>query len=208
MFKILFILLLFSNICWAQTYEVSTGNLGVNTASPTSVLGVGGNLAVGGVVYTNASNPPTNGAIIQGNVGIGTIGFNAGLSVMNGNVGIGTWNPIFALQTESNIGVGTYTVCTSQGLCPSGNSGTVTSITALSPLSGGVITTTGNIGIGTALGNISTFGASGNVGIGSVTPGQLLDVAGTIRQTGFVLSGNNATQGYVLMASGSVGIGT
>ena len=63
--------------------------------------------------------------------------------------------------------------------------GTVTSITALSPLSGGTITTAGNVGIGTALGSISTFGVTGNVGIGSASPGQALDVQGTIRGTDF-----------------------
>lgn len=48
--------------------------------------------------------------------------------------------------------------------------------------------------------------AEGNVGIGSLNPGQNLDVQGTIRTTGFQLS-TNPSSGFVLTAN-SVGIGT
>ena len=51
-------------------YELSTGNVGINTASPNDVLGVGGNMAVGNATYTTTA-APVDGAIIQGNVGIG-----------------------------------------------------------------------------------------------------------------------------------------
>lgn len=47
-----------------------------------------------------------------------------------------------------------------------------------------------------------------NVGIGSASPGTKLDVAGTTRQTGFILTGNGAASGFILQASGSAGIGT
>ena len=36
---------------------------------------------------------------------------------------------------------------------------------------------------------------SGNVGIGSLAPGQLLDVTGTIRTIGFTMSGNGILAG-------------
>lgn len=57
---------------------------------------------------------------------------------------------------------------------------------------------------------ISILTASGgNVGIGTPTPGAMaLDVAGTTRQTGFVLTGNGAASGFILQASGAQGIGT
>jgi hypothetical protein len=47
----------------------------------------------------------------------------------------------------------------------------------------------------------------GNVGIGSLIPGQALDITGTVRTTGFTLSGNGAANGNVLVGN-SVGVGT
>ena len=48
---------------------------------------------------------------------------------------------------------------------------------------------------------------TGNVGIGSTAPGQVLDVNGTARVTGFTLTGNGAGNGYVIVGN-SVGVGT
>lgn len=64
-----------------------------------------------------------------------------------------------------------------------------------------------NLGIGTN----SAFGGKlivmgGNVGIGSLVPGSVLDVQGTTRATGFQLN-TNPSGGYVLV-SGATGIGT
>lgn len=49
---------------------------------------------------------------------------------------------------------------------------------------------------------------SGNVGISSINPGTILDVNGTVRMTGFTLTGQGAASGYILQSSGSLGIGT
>lgn len=46
----------------------------------------------------------------------------------------------------------------------------------------------------------------GNVGVGSLSPGQILDVSGTVRTEGFTLS-TNPSSGYVL-TSNAVGVGT
>ena len=73
----------------------------------------------------------------------------------------------------------------------------------------------GNIGIGTNQSSpfVQTSAPNGgiiiqnNVGIGSLTPGQALDVNGTIRMTGITLTGNGAANGNVLVGN-SVGVGT
>ena len=50
------------------------------------------------------------------------------------------------------------------------------------------------------------FNNTGNIGIGSLTPGQKLDIQGTARMTGFTLN-LNPNAGYVMVGN-SVGIGT
>lgn len=46
-------------------------------------------------------------------------------------------------------------------------------------------------------GNLLTVNSNGNLGIGSLNPGQALDIIGTIRMNGFSMP-NNASSGYVL----------
>lgn len=110
----------------AASYELSTNNVGINTASPTSVLAVGGNVAIGGVAYTSASNPPANGLIVQGNVGVGsvtpgqtldvqgtvrTLGFNiiagagVGKVLTSDSSGNGTWNTVSGVGTVTSTSV-------------------------------------------------------------------------------------------------------
>lgn len=80
----------------------------------------------------------------------------------------------------------------------------------------------GNVGIGTTLApnsGVSLFVRTGNVGIGSSAPGQVLDVMGTVRATAFVgdasgLTGLTGTGWTTLgndvykTSNGNVGIGT
>lgn len=126
--------------------------------------------------------------------------------------------------TGTSIGVGTYNVCNASGNCPSGGtSGTVTSITASSPLTGGTITTSGAIGInttqpwngqsGSALTavNVPYSGLTGSVPIWNQnTTGQSATV-GTI--SGLITNGANVTisgsgtsvSPYSIASSGSGG---
>lgn len=147
-------------------------------------------------------------------VGIGTTSGSAGLAILNGNVGIGTWNPVSLLE----VGAAKFNVSSTGNLTIGGSleafntAGTVT-IDNISSGSGAAMSVVGGAsansflslqstnGVGTSdfiqfltgnNGNHATIIQSdGNVGIGTATPGKLLDVQGTVRATAF--SGSGAT---------------
>jgi hypothetical protein len=104
-------------------YARSDGKVGIGSLTPGSLLGVNGSVSVGASYDTVAA--PTNGMIIEGNVGIGTTTVNsrfvveggggnildlydsigaAKVTVLNnGNVGIGTTGPSQKLEVAGNI---------------------------------------------------------------------------------------------------------
>jgi hypothetical protein len=140
----------------------------------------------------------------SGNVGIGTLKAGGKLSVV-GNVGIGTMSYSSFVTTapdangmivEGNVGIGTTKNSTAGLSVMNGNVGIGTWVVD----SGALIVNTGN-----------------NVGIGTIRPGQTLDVGGTVRAVNFVnqdgtpiTSSQWATQNTtdVSLAGGNVGIGT
>ena len=155
------------------------------------------------VTNTNDVYLPNNG-----NVGIGTtLTTTSALTVMNGNVGIGTWVPGGSFVVKGGaVGIGRDPVFsgvggleTSSGIIDYGNLQVVGS----NILGGGGGTLN--------FSNASYYDFIGNVGIGSVTPGQALDVQGTLR----ILGGGSvgigtslvSTSGLTVM-NGNVGIGT
>jgi hypothetical protein len=132
------------------------------------------------------------------------------------NVGIGSANPSQALDVKGTVrasnfsGAGTSLTGTAASLSIGGNAATATSATsaatATSATTAGTVTTAAQPTI-TSVGTLTSALISGNVGIGSLTPGQVLDVKGTVRMTGLTLSGNGAQNGYVMVGN-NVGVGT
>lgn len=145
------------------------------------------------------------------------------------NVGIGSATPgeqldvTGTIRASSNILIGAQSVCQANGTnCPASPSGANPSAAiGLSAVNGSATTYTRSDGTAALSQGIAptwtaehifhgapSIVTNGNVGIGSVSPGQILDVQGTARMTGFDLTGNNVATGYVLTAVNSVGIGT
>ncbi|WP_461346530.1 beta strand repeat-containing protein [Bradyrhizobium sp. USDA 4451] len=103
--------------------------IGVNGTPYLNNLGVGGNVAIG-AGYANTNAAPSNGVIVQGNVGVGTSAPLNALDVSGGSViGTGyvgtTTAPSNGLIVQGNVGIGTqsssqpldvYTTSTSNGL--------------------------------------------------------------------------------------------
>ena len=64
---------------------LSTGNVGIGTATPASKLDVEGGVSIG-ATYSGTTAAPSNGAIIEGSVGIGTTSPGAKLGIAGGDI--------------------------------------------------------------------------------------------------------------------------
>jgi hypothetical protein len=185
-------------------------NVGIGTIKNTNLLDVAGGVTIG-TTYAGYQTAPTNGIIVQGNVGIGTWATLNSLIVSTGNVGIDTLNPGQALDVNGTVRTTGLTAGTS-GITlggvtntswPSGSNWTYTS-------SGNIgLSTTAAVGIGTTFIGGTGMGAlavmNGNVGIGTWVPGAGLDV----HTSGNAFFGGNvgigsATPGQALDINGTV----
>ena len=154
---------------------------GLGTAT-SNTLGVYGNMTVGGDASYYGVVAPTNGMLIEGNVGIGSTAPLYKLDV-NGNVGIGS-----TVYFASNVGIGTTN--------PAGILHLVKDGAAYLYFGDNTTSSRGWIGMSNSLTNGLQVGAftaepmsfwtnsarrmtidsSGNVGIGTAAPGTKLDV--------------------------------
>ena len=157
---------------------MSNGNIAINTTNSASKLGVAGEVAIGsGYVGTVA---PSNGAIIEGNVGIGTTSPPIKLSVSNGNaesirlIGNGTGGSI---QGTSAIGFQQFSMTNPSAMIQYREAGLATN-------NGEIGIFTNGSGSDVAPTERLTILSGGNVGIATTNPAYKLDVNGTTQCTG------------------------
>lgn len=151
----------------ATTITASSNVTAGTTGTAVNTLGSAGNVSIG-TAYVIGYVAPTNGAIIQGNVGIGTwqpstalqvvgtvtatafVGDGSGLSGVSG--GSSQWKTVsgVGIGTTDPVGIGTYNSTASLEISKTGS---VIPLMVSSASSGDgdyiIVTSTGNVGIGT-----------------------------------------------------------
>ena len=154
-------------------------------------VGINGGLVVG-TSYFGSNTPPFSGAIIEGNVGIGTTGPINKLDV-EGKIAIGaTYSGTSSAPTngaiiEGSVGIGTISPASKLDIEGGITIGTTYSGTSSAPTNGAII--------------------EGSVGIGTISPASKLDIEGGIT-IGATYAGTTVAPVNGAIIEGAVGIGT
>jgi len=179
------------------TLQASTANLGIASTSPGARLVVKGSGTGTGFTFqtTNSSNVPHFTVLDNGNVGIGTTTPSAQLSLVSGaGTGIDLSSANRYVSIETSTGYGELRFTRDSGVnariqAPGGTSMNISTLWGGNEVSkidlqrgsnaGYIVFSTGSSGVTERM----RIDATGNIGIGTTTPGQLLTVAGTIQST-------------------------
>ena len=202
----------------SQIFDNGT-NVGIGTTSPNRTL------SVNGIVGISSATANTQQLVFSVDSGASYItssyfgsssyvpmyletGGNVRLAILtNGNVGIGTTSPAYKLDVATGND-NAIRILNSSG---SNNNGLALSVGSGTPwldFYGGRFDIKYNTSPGSWNSGANTFLSilsSGNVGIGTTSPSQLLHVAGNIRVTGAFYDSNNqaGTSGQILKSTGS-----
>ena len=174
------------------------GDMGIGTTSPQSKVDVEGNMAIG-ASYSGSTAAPTNGLIVEGNVGIGESSPDQDLEVSN------------AAEAEIHIDGGTNAVLSLDANADA-NSSTLQFQKAGST-EGSIVynhdSSDGSELMEFTVGGSTTvyFEGSGEVGIGTNTPANELDIEGSMA-IGTSYSGSTAAPSNGLIVEGDSGFGT
>jgi len=212
----------------STSLAIFAGNVGIGSSHPGQVLDVQGTVRatvfigngsqLTGLSSSQWTTSNTNDVYLpnSGNVGIGTTITKAGaaLSVMNGNVGIGTWVTKGNLDVEGTLSYGYF--ANNVGIGGTLTVGTVTATGQINDYNsayyGQGLTDEGSDAEITTLSGSGVVNVSiGNLGVGSTTAGQKLDVQGTVRILGGGTLGigtSSVSNAALTVMSGNVGIGT
>ena len=160
----------------AVMYVTGTSRVGVLEANPTNTLDVEGTLAIG-AGYTGTFSAPSNGAIIEGGVGIGesTPHLNTKLAV-GGGISIGSYSqtsaPMNGLIVSGNVGVGTTT-----------------------PLN--LVSIAGSVGVGDfatqVVGSSNSLAIQNRLGVGELNPDAAIEVSSMTTAEIHLDGGSDAT---------------
>ena len=155
----------------------NSGNVGIGTSLPLSLLDVNGNANISGNVLARAN------ANVFGNLGItgNLIGTSNLILLGAGNVGLGITNPAYKLDVAGVANIST-------GLLVGGNANV-----------------SGNLGVnGNIIGTSNLILLNGNLGIGITNPAFRLDVAGNANISARLLVGGNANVSGNLGVTGNI----
>lgn len=162
----------------------SAGNVGIGTTSPSAKLQVvgttqvdNGGINLGGTSSVSGNNPQLRRANSSNDLGIATGGSDRITVLGTGNVGIGTTSPDAKLEVRAD-GWGTLAEMVRFSTNAAG-SGYVNSIVSKQSTGAGSNTILGfdlNTGVASVQSRVLTLLGDGNVGIGTTSPGSLLQV--------------------------------
>jgi hypothetical protein len=175
-----------------SNFIVSSGNYGIGSANPGQILDINGTARMVQLIATGSGNSTLN--LNGGNVGIGSANPAQKLDITGTAQMTGFSLPTNAssgyVLTSNSVGIGTWAVASGGGSTPGGSSG------QFQYNNSGSLAGASNLTIG-----------SGNIGVGSTNPSQILDVNGPARVTSLTATANVPSVFYTNVGIGSTNPG-